>query len=182
MFQDVWNVTNSCPGVRPVLATTAEGAFPVLIANENVWLQCAGDLGERLEKILRRGLNDASAAIAIGADSPSLTIAHLQAAVQALDQHDAVIGRSLDGGFYLLGLRRCENGLLAELPWSTCGTAEATVLRLKVRGRTIHELPPLFDVDVPADLKMLADYLMRHPQGAPNTRAWATSGLLRCCE
>jgi hypothetical protein len=179
MFQDVWSVVGGCFGARPVLATTLEGLFPVTIERENVWLQGEGDLGARLENILRRGLDNACAVIAIGADSPSLTSAHVRAAIGALEQHDAVIGRSLDGGFYLLGVRHCEDGWLAKLPWSTCETAEATISRLKERGRTIHELPPLFDVDVPGDLELLAEYLRSNPQAAPNTRAWAKeNGLL----
>lgn len=180
MFQDVWNMVTACTGVRPVLATTGKGIFPVPIEREHVWLQAGDCLGARLENILRRGLDCAGAAIAIGADSPSLTISHLETAVQALGQHDAVIGRSLDGGFYLLGVRRCEDGLLAELPWSTSQTAEATIARLKERGRTMHELPPLFDVDVPDDLDLLMAYLVINPQAAPATRAWAKSiGLLK---
>ena len=180
MFQDIWDVVTACSGVRPVLATTAEGTFPVPIEREQIWLQAGDCLGVRLENILRRGLDSAYAAIAIGADSPSLTISHLETAVQELDQHDAVIGRSLDGGFYLLGVRQCEDGLLAELPWSTSQTAEATIARLKERGRTMHELTPLFDVDVPDDLELLAAYLVANPQAAPATRAWAKSiGLLK---
>jgi uncharacterized protein len=180
MFQDVWDVVTACPGVISVLATTAEGIFPVPVERERVWLQAGDCLGARLENIFRRGLDCACAAIAIGADSPSLTVSHLEIAVQALDRHDAVIGRSLDGGFYLLGVRQCEDGLLAELPWSTSQTAEATIARLKERGRSVHELPPLFDVDVPDDLELLAAYLLTDRQAAPATRAWAKStGLLK---
>jgi rSAM/selenodomain-associated transferase 1 len=180
MFQDVWDVVNACSGVRPVLATPMEGTFPVAIEREHVWLQVGACLGARLENIFRRGLDGAGAAIAIGADSPSLTTGHLEVAVHALDQHDAVIGRSLDGGFYLLGVHQCEDGLLAELPWSTCETAEATIARLKAHGRTVHELVPLFDVDVPDDLELLAAYLGTNPQAAPATRAWAkNNGLFK---
>lgn len=179
MFHDVWNMVNGCSGIRPVLATTIEGVFPVVIDRENIWLQGAGDLGARLEKILRQALENANAVIAIGADSPSLTTSHMRAATEALEQYDAVIGRSLDGGFYLLGVRHCEDGWLAELPWSTCETAEATISRLKERGRTVHELPSLFDVDVPEDLELLIDYLRNNPHAAPHTRAWAKEkGLL----
>lgn len=173
MFQDVWAVVSACPGLRPVLATTVAGAFPVTIEPENVWLQGEGDLGTRLEKILRQALDSVGAVIAIGADSPTLASSHLRAATEALEQYDAVIGRSLDGGFYLLGVRHSEEGWLGGLPWSTCQTAEATISRLKERGRTIHELPPLFDVDVPEDLKLLTEYLRSNPEAAPHTRAWA---------
>lgn len=159
--------------MQPILATTEHGVFPVTIERENVWLQGDGDLGARLERILRQGLDDARAVIAIGADSPALTTAHIQAAAEALEKYDAVIGRSFDGGFYLLGVRHSEDGWLAALPWSTCETAAATTSRLKERGRTLHELPLLFDVDVPEDLKLLAEFLRNNPHAAPNTRAWA---------
>lgn len=175
MFQDVWNVVSACPQARPILATLTGGSFPVTVDSENIWLQGDGDLGMRLESILRRGLQQASAAIAIGADSPSLTACHLESAIKALENHDAVIGRSLDGGFYLLGVRQCAEGLLDQLPWSTCDTAQATVLRLKQQGFVVHELLPLFDVDTPDDLLYLVNYLRAHVDIAPVTRAWCVA-------
>ncbi len=183
MFRDVWEMTSACTGAWPVLATVFDGAFPVVIDSDSIWLQGEGDLGMRIEKILRQGLGCASAVIAIGADSPALIAAHLQDAIRALDDHDAVIGRSFDGGFYLLGVRHCGEGLLTQLPWSTCETAEATVRRMRDKGLTIYELSPLFDVDTPGDLDTLADYLRANPSAAPATRAWCIeSGLLKDSE
>jgi len=180
MFRDTWDMVSKCAGARPVLATLCNGAFPIAIDSGNVWLQGDGDLGMRLEKILRQGLGCACAAIAIGADAPSLTTGHLQAAIRALENFDVVIGRSADGGFYLLGLRQCAEGLLAQIPWSTCETAEATVLRMRDRGLTVHELTPLFDVDTPEDLDVLVDYLRTNSSAAPATRAWCIeNGLLK---
>lgn len=183
MFQDVWRVASSCPGVQPVLATIDTGTFPVSIDSSNIWLQGEGDLGMRVERILRRGLEDAPAAIALGADSPSITVAHLQSAAAILGRHDAVIGPSLDGGFYLLGVRCCREGLLAHLPWSTCETANATVRRLKDEGVSYGELTPLFDVDTPDDLDLLCAYLRANPFAAPATRSWCIEhGLLEDLE
>lgn len=172
MFLDVWEAVSACTGVRPVLATVSEGRFPVSIAPENIWLQGEGDLGARLETVLRQGLEDSRAAIAVGADSPALTVAHLCMAMKALEDHDAVLGRSFDGGFYLLGLRQCREGLLAQLPWSTCETAEATIRRLGNEGLSVQEISPLFDVDTPSDLNITFDYLRANPLAAPATRAW----------
>ncbi len=45
---------------------------------EEVWLQSEGDLGERLEKILRLALKRRSTVLAIGADSPGLPAALLR--------------------------------------------------------------------------------------------------------
>jgi glycosyltransferase A (GT-A) superfamily protein (DUF2064 family) len=105
MLLDVWRTVELCPGVRPILATTLPGDFPVSVSPDDVWLQGDGDLGERIERIFNHGLLHAPAVIAVGADSPALTIAHLQAALDALQTNDVVVGPSTDGGFYLLGLR-----------------------------------------------------------------------------
>jgi glycosyltransferase A (GT-A) superfamily protein (DUF2064 family) len=111
-------------------------------------------------------------AIVVGADSPLLTSAHLQKALDALLTHDAVIGPSHDGGFYLLGLRTCPQGLLSGVPWSTAETAEATKRRLEECGYSVQELEALFDVDTPNDLAQLAATLCARPSLAPATRAW----------
>jgi rSAM/selenodomain-associated transferase 1 len=178
MLRDVWRTVESCSGVRPILATTSSGVFPVRVSLDDVWLQGDGDLGQRIERILTRGLLEAPAAIAIGADSPALTAAHLEASLAALRNYDAVIGPSTDGGFYLLAVRSCEAGLLSSLPWSTPETRHALIGRMEGQGSTVFELEPLFDVDTPDDLTELAQHLKAHPSSAPSTRAW----YLQQCE
>ncbi len=170
MLVDVWQVVLSCERVRPVLAAAAQDNFPVAVPDANHWLQGHGDLGERIERILRRGLEQAPAAIAVGADSPLLTPAHLGSAMAALDDYDAVIGPCLDGGFYLLGLRECPPGLLANIPWSSSETAPAVIDRITRRGWRLACLETLFDVDTPEDLMRLAD--LPNLSVAPETRAF----------
>jgi uncharacterized protein len=181
MFHDVWRTVSSCPGVRPVLATLEPGIncfgdvlreCPVQVSADDILLQGAGDLGARLESIFRQALATAPAAIAVGADTPLLTSAHLQKALQVLATHDAVIGPCPDGGFYLLALRSCPPGLFSGLAWSTPQTAYATKRRLEGRGFSVQELDPLFDVDTPDDLVLLAASLSRQPSVAPATHAW----------
>jgi glycosyltransferase A (GT-A) superfamily protein (DUF2064 family) len=146
--------------------------FPVSVPNGDVWLQGEGDLGERIERILTRGLLDSSAVVAIGADSPAFTAAHLEAALEYLERHDAVVGPAIDGGFYLLGLRRCPGGLFASLPWSTGETRQALQARLREHDFSIAELEWLFDVDLPADLNTLGKYLGTHSSTHSATREW----------
>lgn len=173
MLSDIWSTVRNTTGATPVLAAASEGPFPIDPPNEHFWLQESGELGARIEHILRRGLYDASAAIALGADSPLLTVSHLTRALHELKANDAVIGPSCDGGFYLLGLSRCPAGLLENLPWSTAQTREQTVDRLHSHNMSVYELETLPDVDTLADLQSLHNELqVASPEIAPVTRQW----------
>jgi len=76
--------------------------------------QCASpDLGERMRYALTRALERGgegggrcAKAIVVGTDVPDLSAAHVDAAAAALDDHDVVFGPAVDGGYYLLGVRR----------------------------------------------------------------------------
>jgi rSAM/selenodomain-associated transferase 1 len=166
---DTWALVGSLGWAEPVLATTDEKLGTALVGVERVWLQGAGDLGQRMERVLRRALARGGAAIALGADSPGLPARLLEEARLALAEHDAAIGPCHDGGFYLLALNRCPEGLLGELPWSAPNTFERTVERLKRSRLSVATLSPWFDVDVPADLRRLAALLASGDISAPRT-------------
>ncbi len=172
MLCDIWSIVAHTAGVIPVLAAAEEGSFPVN-ARENLWLQGSGDLGSRIEQILNRGLRDAPAAIALSADSPLLTSAHISDALHQLKTNDAVIGPSCDGGFYLLGLHDCPPGLLQNVPWSTAETCEKTARQLRSQGMSVCQLEVLPDVDTLPDLHSLYSELQKATaEIAPSTRQW----------
>jgi glycosyltransferase A (GT-A) superfamily protein (DUF2064 family) len=126
-------------------------------------------LGARLERILCRGLQRFGAALALGADSPGLPSARVVEAVRLLEEHEAVVGPSDDGGYYLLGLRRCPPGLLSGLPWSAAETCGATLARLRQWGLSVALLPSYFDMDTPEDLHQLESLLGAGTLVAPAT-------------
>lgn len=173
MLSDVWSVVENTRGVFPVLAAAEPGSFAIDAPSERIWLQQSGDLGSRIEGILHCGLAIAPAAIALGADSPLLTAAHLDTAVEHLRKADAVLGPSEDGGFYLLGLRNCPGGLLAGLEWSREETCCQARQRLQMYGMRVGTIRALLDVDTPADLDRLREQLVELPHTvAPETRKW----------
>jgi hypothetical protein len=173
MLCDVWSIVQNAAGVFPVLAAAESGRFAIEIPKERTWLQQPGDLGSRIEGILRCGLAIGSAAIALGADSPLLTADDLEEAVEHLSKADAVLGPSEDGGFYLLGVRNCPGGLLAGLEWSSEETCAHARQRLEARGMSVATIRTLLDVDTPADLERLREQLVDLPQTvAPETRKW----------
>ncbi len=170
-FADTWQTASALPWARPVLATTETGATEWSGIRAEAWPQGEGDLGDRMERVLRRALATAPFALAIGSDSPGLPQALLEKAPRRLESADAVIGPSADGGFYLLGLTRCPPGLLASLPWSAGDTCERTAERLRGRGLSVELLPPWFDVDRIGDLTRLRSLLARGEIVAPRTAA-----------
>jgi len=175
-FEDTWATVSALPWARPVLATTASdlSAFAPT-SNVEVWMQGTGDLGERMERILARAVAEAGRGMVLGADLPGLPRSHLDTAREVLARHEAVLGPSEDGGFYLLGLSRVPEGILTDLPWSSPDTMAQTERRLAGAGLTTARAPRWFDVDVPADLLRLRRLLADDPRAAPRTRAVLTS-------
>ncbi|CAN5736815.1 hypothetical protein BH11MYX2_BH11MYX2_38710 [soil metagenome] len=167
---DTFAALRSVAWADPVLATTT-AVDPVLDAQmaAPIWRQGDCDLGARIERVLQRALTSAPRAIAMGADTPGIPIAALDRAHEALRTADAAIGPTEDGGFYLLALRTCPDGLLAGLPWSRADTFEATLARLREHGLSTVVLDPWFDVDRPADLERLRGLLATRVVNAPAT-------------
>lgn len=154
------------------LVVAAEGDLTALLRDfprVACWPQGNGDLGARLEAVLGRALRQAPYAIALGADSPGLPLRLIERARQELDTAEAVIGPTTDGGFYLLGLRACPHGLLADLPWSASDSFARTLERLRARGGRVAVLETWFDVDRPADLQRLSELIERRQIEAPRS-------------
>lgn len=136
-----------------------------------VWGQPKGDLGIRLETTLQCALARSSQALAIGADTPGLTPAKLQRALQLLQSRDAVLGPAKDGGYYLVGLRRCPDGLFEGIRWSTRATRSDTLRRFKLFGISHALAPRWFDLDTPEDLAQVEYLLEREEIWAPRLRS-----------
>jgi rSAM/selenodomain-associated transferase 2/rSAM/selenodomain-associated transferase 1 len=169
-LQDTLESVGSLPWAKAVMATTEHLDSSIVSTPCQIWLQGEGNLGVRLERILHRALTDSSFAIAIGADSPGLPRAFLEQARSALQKVDAVIGPCKDGGFYLLGLRRCPVGVFDGIAWSQSDTFAETLANLRRAGLTVQVLEPWFDVDRPEDLVKLQALVSTGRIHTPRTR------------
>lgn len=169
-FFDTLAAVRALPWAHPIVA--ADGALRDTVdvaPGVEVWPQGGGDLGERMERVLSRALERAPFAIALGTDSPGLPPRLFESARAELERSQAVIGPSEDGGFYLLGLRRCPRGLFCGVPWSRDDTCARTRVRLKAHGLDPVILERWFDVDWPKDLARLRALLERGDLLAPQT-------------
>ena len=169
-LQDTLESVGSLSWAKAVMATTEHLDSSIVSTPCEIWLQGEGDLGARLERILHRALKGSPIAMAIGADSPGLPQTFLEQARSALQKADAVIGPCEDGGFYLLGLRRCPAGLFDGISWSGSGTFAETLANLRRGGLTVRVLEPWFDVDRPEDLARLQASISSGRILAPRTR------------
>jgi hypothetical protein len=159
--------------LRAVLMAPAARRVLVLDGEPGPWLppgfdivpQCGGPLDERLAAAFAavRG-----PALLIGMDTPQVTPGLLAVDWQAAD---AVFGPAADGGFWALGLREPDPGLLRGVPMSTSATGAIQRARLVAAGLRVAELPQLRDVDTAADALAVA-------RQAPQTRFAARAGEL----
>jgi len=118
-------------------------------------VQGEGDLGARMERAINRALVGGEAACLFGTDAPAIDAAMLRDAAGRLATHDAVFVPALDGGYALVGLRRSAPAIFADKPWSTAQVMTITRDRLQAAGLSLAELPPVHDIDEPADLAHL---------------------------
>jgi len=135
--------------------------FPEMAARHGLHLyrQQGVDLGERMLHAAAHALDRGSPVILLGTDCPSLDGDYLQRAFAVLDGRDAVLGPAEDGGYVMLGLRRAVPALFARVPWGTDRVAAVTRDRMATLGWDWAELPALWDLDRPEDLKRLENEL-----------------------
>ena len=120
--------------------------------------QQGGDLGARMHNAFREVLHHGryNSALLIGTDCPALAPSHLRLASNALhDGFDAVFIPTEDGGYALVGLRRCDSRLFQDITWGSEVVMSQTRVRLNQLGWRWSELETLWDVDRPPDYARL---------------------------
>ena len=121
-----------------------------------VWSeQGEGDLGARMGRAAQRVTSAGEAILLIGTDCPELDSGLLQHAATALQDHDASLVPTADGGYALLGLKRFDPTLFDAMPWSTDAVGAETQRRVEQLDWRLHTLPTLHDIDEPQDLPWL---------------------------
>lgn len=117
--------------------------------------QAQGDLGARLLQASQQAFAEgATKVLMIGTDCPELDANRLRQTLTLLDQHDVVLGPAIDGGYYLIGLRRLIPELFQDILWSTPAVLKQTVQIAEALDLAIALLTPLSDVDYPEDLPL----------------------------
>lgn len=114
----------------------------------------------------------------INSDSPTLPVGYLVAAATALAAPGdrVVLGPSIDGGYYLIGMKRSHVDLFEGIAWSTDRVFAQTLARAKALGLPVIELPPWYDVDDAESLQVLVHELVDgklfREAGTPTPAIW----------
>jgi uncharacterized protein len=144
--------------------------FKILEERNGVHLinQMGDELGARMEhafaEMFRIGYQRA---IIAGTDLPALPELAYEQAFGLLAQHDLVLGPSLDGGYYLIGLSRTAPELFRDIPWSTADVLTLTQKKAHAFGLNVTLLEPQRDVDTIDDvLALVHDIGLTSAQGA----------------
>lgn len=162
--------------LHAVAWTPARRRVLVLDGTPGAWLppgfeviaQRGAGLGERLANATR---DVGEALVFLGMDTPQVTRALLCDALERLEDADAILGPTTDGGYWTIGLREPDPRAFADVPMSTAGTAVAQRARLAELGLRTTELESLHDVDTWDDATAVA-------ASAPWSRFAATLELL----
>lgn len=143
--------------------------FGSFIEDDVIWeeaflsknIQDGGGLGERMESAfyrIFRSESDPVKAVLIGSDCPELTSVHINQAFELLDTSDVVLGPALDGGYYLIGMKKNHPAIWLEIDWSTDRVYQQTIDKINKFNISYSVLPVLQDIDTQDDW---SDYLSR---------------------
>jgi uncharacterized protein len=160
--------------LKSVAATPCDRRVLVLDGAPGPWLPAGFEVlpqrGGGLDERLAHAFTDLGAGgLLIGMDTPQVTPAHLTASLDALNAPhvDAVLGPSVDGGWWALGLRAPDPAVFLGVPMSTSHTSAAQWARLHQLRLSTRKLAMMRDVDDFADAVAVA-------RAAPRSRFAAT--------
>jgi uncharacterized protein len=132
--------------------------FKIMEERQGVRLldQVGADLGQRMHhtcaSLFAKGYERV---LLVGTDVPTLPLSVYQDALTLLGKSDVVLGPALDGGYYLIGLKKPAENIFAGVPWSTDQVLAVTQQNAKTLGLSISLTTAWRDVDTIVDLHSL---------------------------
>jgi hypothetical protein len=124
--------------------------------DSKLYPQRGDDLGQRMSNAFRFAFAEGTRkTVIVGTDIPLLSTEVILAAFKELENRQCVIGPSLDGGYYLLGLSHLDGRIFENIHWGTDRVLDQTLGVVKRLRLTYSLLEKHFDVDDIGDLLRL---------------------------
>ncbi|MGB6267576.1 MAG: TIGR04282 family arsenosugar biosynthesis glycosyltransferase [Olleya sp.] len=134
--------------------------YSVKVRGNDIWdskiyqkyQQIGDDLGIRMQNAFEEGFKKGYQNIVIvGSDLYDLKPKHINQAFNELEKNDVVIGPALDGGYYLLGMKKMHPAVFKNKKWGTETVFNDTIKNLE--KESVFLLEQLNDVDTFEDIK-----------------------------
>ncbi len=130
--------------------------------------QGSGGLGARMARALAPFCRNG--AVLLGTDTPTLPPRLLARSVALLRRAAVVLAPSLDGGYYLVGLRGAMPDIFRGIAWGQASVLDETLARLRHQRVRYALGPGWYDVDRWSDIVLLAAHLELIGAGRLNPR------------
>ena len=146
-----------------------------ILQHDHILIEQAGeDLGERMYNAFEHAFQVGfDSVVMIGTDSPTFPDEALTDAFRNLETgSDAVMGKTEDGGYYLVGLSSLTEGTFDGVDWGTEKAFEQTQHNLLEKRFKLKLIQPWYDVDFPEDFERLKNEFEENPVLAPHTSEW----------
>jgi len=140
--------------------------FAGIASRYNVKLvdQGGGSLGDRMKRVLLQLKSKGySSVVIVGSDSPTLPSGFISDAFEGLKKNDLVIGPSIDGGYYLIGVRGDVPDIFEGISWGSSTVFEETAKKVRAQAIRTHLLPFWYDIDTIDELRFVAIHLASLP-------------------
>lgn len=147
------------------LDITKEVHYSVKVRENDIWdnhiyhkkQQDGEDLGQRMKNAFQNGFtNGYTNIIIIGSDMYDLNQEDIENAFRALQDHEYVIGPAMDGGYYLLGMKRMTSEVFENKAWGTKTVLKSTLNDLQQTN--IKLLEERNDIDYYEDIKDISAF------------------------
>ncbi|PTB93700.1 glycosyltransferase [Marivirga lumbricoides] len=124
----------------------------------NKEIQINGDLGSKMSAAFSEAFQQGYTSVCIiGSDCYELNTSIIDKAFEALQNKDAVIGPSTDGGYYLLGMNHLIPEVFENKEWSTDSVCLETEKDFRKLNLSFSKLQALTDIDTEEDLKTIPE-------------------------
>ena len=146
-----------------------------ILPDESNFIEQTGEnLGEKMSNAFQFVFQQKTdSVVMIGTDSPTFPFDYIEQAFEFLETNsEIVLGKTDDGGFYLIGLRTLRREIFANVAWSSPKTFEQVFENVRNLGLHLRETPGWYDVDEEHDLIKLKKEILHNENAkrrAPNT-------------
>lgn len=123
----------------------------------DVSLQCEGDLGTKMLGALNEAYQRGAAAAVMGCDVPHCPPETWRAAHAFLSRGRSVIGPTVDGGYYLVGINPPHPACFDRIEWGGSKVFDTTLKRAAKAGVDLIVLQQLNDLDTLSDIDALRE-------------------------